>query len=499
MGKVKNKRQKQSETDRPDTLTDSDSRRQKCPTAREFMGEYHVPICSNVVPVSIVPLVCKCAQNEQTTFVPKTDSEPSSGREAGPKESITIKAEEFVDDKLSKKILEQARIQQEELEEEHGVRRTKSKQQKTVSLGAASSSKKPRGAGSDSEEDLSSDEEGGEFYEVIDVNEEDEEALQKFMSSNPTGRRTLADIIQEKITEKQTEIQSQMSDAASVQMQQLDDRVVNMYKSIKEILQRYRSGKLPKAFKIVPNLQNWEQILYLTEPDTWSAAAMYQATRIFASNLNAKMAQSIFQRNFITIAGDCTLREAVIISSILAKMSIPMLHSAAAILKIAEMDYNGANSIFLRTLLDKKYALPYRVVDSVVFHFVRFTTDKRELPVLWHQCLLTFMQRYKEDISSEQKKHLWNFYVFMCMIKLRQKFEERSCTLNVETLRMNFNSTAARLGNISIYARWSQMIQFKCPDILDLILLYLCNDLLTLGDTHVKIAKFKFHHNEYFF
>lgn len=33
------------------------------------------------------------------------------------------------------------------------------------------------------------------------------------------------------------------------------------------------------------------QILYLTEPETWSAAAMYQATRIFASNLNAKMAQ----------------------------------------------------------------------------------------------------------------------------------------------------------------------------------------------------------------
>jgi essential nuclear protein 1 len=61
----------------------------------------------------------------------------------------------------------------------------------------------------------------------------------------------------------------------------------------------------------------------------------------------------------------------VIISSILAKNSIPMLHSAAAILKIAEMDYNGANSIFLRTLLDKKYALPFRVVDAVVFHFLR--------------------------------------------------------------------------------------------------------------------------------
>lgn len=54
-----------------------------------------------------------------------------------------------------------------------------------------------------------------------------------------------------------------------------------------------------------------------------------------------------------------------------ARNSIPMLHSAAAMLKLAEMDYNGANSIFLRILFDKKYALPYRVVDAVVFHFLR--------------------------------------------------------------------------------------------------------------------------------
>lgn len=51
------------------------------------------------------------------------------------------------------------------------------------------------------------------------------------------------------------------SDNASVQMQELDDRVVNMYKSVHPILQRYRSGKLPKAFKIIPNLRNWEQVM----------------------------------------------------------------------------------------------------------------------------------------------------------------------------------------------------------------------------------------------
>lgn len=84
-------------------------------------------------------------------------------------------------------------------------------------------------------------------------------------------------------------------------------------------------------------------------------------------------------------AGNCTLREAVILASVLAKCSIPMLHSAAAILKIAEMDYNGANSIFLKTLLDKKYALPYRVVDAVVFHFLGYVSAL-------HQSLINFLQ-----------------------------------------------------------------------------------------------------------
>ena len=36
------------------------------------------------------------------------------------------------------------------------------------------------------------------------------------------------------------------------------------------------------------------QILYLTDPESWTAASVYQATRIFASNLNAKMAQRYF-------------------------------------------------------------------------------------------------------------------------------------------------------------------------------------------------------------
>ena len=38
----------------------------------------------------------------------------------------------------------------------------------------------------------------------------------------------------------------------------------------------FRSGKVPKAFKVIANFKNWEQLLYLTNPEKWSAAAMFQ-------------------------------------------------------------------------------------------------------------------------------------------------------------------------------------------------------------------------------
>jgi hypothetical protein len=60
---------------------------------------------------------------------------------------------------------------------------------------------------------------------------------------------------------------------------------------------------------------------------------------------------------------------------------------------------SGPNSLFIRILLDKKYALPYKVVDALVFHFIRLAnaplsrTGEDKLPVLWHQSMLVFVQR----------------------------------------------------------------------------------------------------------
>lgn len=102
----------------------------------------------------------------------------------------------------------------------------------------------------------------------------------------------------------------------------------------------------------------------------------------------------------------CTLREGAIVASVLAKVSVPMLHSAAAMLKIAQMPYNGASSLFLRVLMNKGYNLPYKVIDALLKHFLSFKKEKRQLPVLWHQSLLVFAQRYKNALSTEQKNLL---------------------------------------------------------------------------------------------
>ncbi|RHY37156.1 hypothetical protein DYB38_001946 [Aphanomyces astaci] len=225
--------------------------------------------------------------------------------------------------------------------------------------------------------------------------------------------------------------------------QTFDPKIIEVYTGVGKILQRYTSGKLPKAFKIIPSLSYWEDILWMTQPDKWSPHAMRAATRLFASNLNPKMAQRFFnifllehcrqdirdnkRLNFhlymalkkalykpqafykgiilpLCESQNCSIREAVIMGSTLAKVSVPVIHSAATLMKLAEMPYSGANSVFIKILLNKKYSLPTRVIGALATHFESFVDDSREMPVLWHQALLAFVERYKNDITKEHRE-----------------------------------------------------------------------------------------------
>ncbi|KAK4454338.1 Bystin [Podospora aff. communis PSN243] len=325
-----------------------------------------------------------------------------------------------------------------------------------------------------------------DVVEEIEVDAEDLETFNKFvtptMKEDPLlthgwdgkqgdesveeeGQGTnLADLILAKIAERESAMQggAMEEDIRPVDEEyELPPKVVEVYTKIGMILSRYKSGPLPKPFKILPTIPHWEEIIQLTRPDSWSPNACYAATRIFVSakplvvqrfvemvildrvrediHENKKLNVHLFSclkkslykpagffKGFLfplVASGTCTLREAQIVSGVLTRVSIPVLHSAAAIKTLCDIaaeqasqnsECVSATNLFLRTLLEKKYALPWQCVDSLVFHFIRYAaavreiqgTGPRSLPVIFHQCMLAFAQRYRNDITEDQREAL---------------------------------------------------------------------------------------------
>jgi essential nuclear protein 1 len=251
--------------------------------------------------------------------------------------------------------------------------------------------------------------EGGEFVGLstkMDAQQlaSEEELMRRFMPESTGERRSLADIIMQKIKEKEEggaggdDEDDEMGGASGgagaggaagggAKKSDLDPKVIEVYTEVGRYLSKYKSGKLPKVFKIIPGLSNWEEVLFLTNPETWTPHSTYAATRIFASNFNAAKAQRFFslillpkcrddvyyhkRLNFhlylalkkatykpaafykgiilpLAAAGDCTLREAIIFGSVISKMSLPQIHSAAALIRMAGLEYNGAISVLLK-------------------------------------------------------------------------------------------------------------------------------------------------------
>ncbi|KQK16737.1 bystin [Brachypodium distachyon] len=346
--------------------------------------------------------------------------------------------EASVPSSISAKILREALKQQQE----EGLAEPAAA---TSPAGASSSFAVPVEAGDDDDDedvdefggfDAQSEYDGG----VAEIDEEDEKALAAFMSKDTSSKRTLGDIILQKIREKDATVSAEGRPPVK-----LDESVVEIYKEVGKLLSRYTSGKIPQSFKRIPSLVCWAEVLQLTELEHWSPNAVYQATRLFSSNMNAKNAvrfydaillprirndikqnkrlhfalyQSIKKSLYKPAAffkgillplcqeGNCTLREAVITGSIIQKVTIPPLHASAALMKLADMEYCGTTSYFIKLFLDKKYALPYRVLDAVFAHFMRFLDDERNMPVIWHQSLLAFVERYKNELEKKDKEKL---------------------------------------------------------------------------------------------
>lgn len=293
------------------------------------------------------------------------------------------------------------------------------------------------------------------------IDEEEARLLQRFQPASKVQSRHLSGIIVEKIAEHTKNAAPQASSSREEGGSSIDPRVARVYTAIGTVLQHYTSGKVPKAFKVLPNIQNWEELLLLTKPDKWSPHAVYQATRIFSASLNEAMAQRFYASVLLPVIHDrlleekklhpalfmavrkalfkpvaffkgfllplatdeeCTLREALVISSVLQRSHLPPVPTAVALVKISQQPFRGPCAVFLRVLIDKQMSLPYQAIDALVAYFHRFlyshpkdaadstaaqrdrgeATQSSTLPVLWHQTLLSFVQRYKGDLTAAQ-------------------------------------------------------------------------------------------------
>ncbi|RFU72303.1 hypothetical protein TARUN_9956 [Trichoderma arundinaceum] len=392
--------------------------------------------------------------------------------------------ETFVDSKASKNIL---RIGRELMEEENAERPVTKPTVDSFGYDSRFGEEEEQKAYDEDEawgddddmvEDVEVDPEDLETYRKFMGDEEDDDLLKHGWDLKPSGEPqgesiNLADLILEKIAAHEAAQAGGVDVRAPDDDYELPPKVVEVYTKIGEILSRYKSGPLPKPFKILPTIPHWEDIIDVTKPENWTPNACYQATRIFVSakpgvvqrflemvilervrediydtkKLNVHLFNSLkkalykpaaFFKGFLFPligSGTCTLREAHIISAVLARVSIPVLHSAAAIKGLCDIaaqeasqgsEGGGATNIFIKTLLEKKYALPYQAIDALVFHFLRFRAEdpasaragdsmtvimggsdfRAKLPVIWHQSLLAFAQRYKGDITEDQREAL---------------------------------------------------------------------------------------------
>ena len=229
----------------------------------------------------------------------------------------------------------------------------------------------------------------------------------------------------------------------------INQKIVDAYKLVGEVLRTYTSGKLPKAFNILSSTEDWEDLVDITEPYNWTPQAMYNAVIQFSSadstiatiffekylvpaiksdiKKNKKLnihyynclkralfkPSSFFKGIILPMSKSLSGKEASIIGSILRKCSIPNNHASAAIVKLSQLCKNDKKGVsvgalfFMRLLLVKKYALPKEVKDHLVKFFMDYYNfDRNKLPVLWHQTLLCFVQHYKLDLTEEEKMNL---------------------------------------------------------------------------------------------
>lgn len=251
----------------------------KSPATRE--GQRHNPLAEEYAPSA-----------EYKQKAPKKNRKRSRDENDG---------EGYVDSKSSRKILDIAQELADEAESE-------SKAQRPLPPKANSAfdfEARLREGEGEEEAQLEDDEQWGDEDEIVEEVEIDADDLETFNKFLPTddlsslkwpgqeaqtsggGGTDLAALILDKIAQHEAANPQPVIHGGGdpEDAVELPEKVVEVYSKVGMILSRYKSGKLPKPFKILPTIPAWETLVAVTQPDRWTRTYTPKRNGCYAANL----------------------------------------------------------------------------------------------------------------------------------------------------------------------------------------------------------------------
>ncbi|EZG55422.1 bystin [Gregarina niphandrodes] len=249
--------------------------------------------------------------------------------------------------------------------------------------------------------------------------------------------RTIGDLIFAKMQEKSR------AEAEAEKMALFNESTKKLFADVGDYMSHYRVGKLPKALRFIPNLKNWLDVLWLTQPERWTPHGVAAVTPMFVNGvgegdsqkymsyvllpavlqdiqkfdrLNVHLFEALgkclykpaafFKAIYFPVILDskCNYKQAVILNSVVAKQSVPAVHVAAALIKLCKHE-PPTNQLYysMLRLINKKNNLPLAAVRVVAAYFISYMTKTDQIPpVIWQQAFLVFVQRWKTELNHNE-------------------------------------------------------------------------------------------------
>eukprot|EP00915_Cephaloidophora_sp_WS-2016_P003430 GHVH01004595.1.p1 GENE.GHVH01004595.1~~GHVH01004595.1.p1 ORF type:complete len:405 (+),score=58.21 GHVH01004595.1:85-1299(+) len=261
-----------------------------------------------------------------------------------------------------------------------------------------------------------------------------------------------ADKIYESLRKMVESTRQERDTTLSVEQKTRQDEVEAAYSQMADILRRYKCGKLPKLLKMLPMIKEWEFLLSLTGHRKWTPQALYEITKIFASNAKQAQAQRFFNLFLLPAAMNeiskkgrvhictykslmkaafkckafmrgillplaldgCQYKEAMVIGSVVAKLSFPNDVLYMTLDKLLETrpfpdvekeepQWWAVTSIFICIIMEKTAQYPTPVIENAVRFIESFNGLSQRPPLIWYQGVIALCERYRDRLSVEQE------------------------------------------------------------------------------------------------